>query len=153
MCEHEDIVEVNDDRDVEEVLEDVIHKTLESGGSIRKSEGHYEPFEGSVFRPEGSFPFVAFRDADQMVRMTEIYLRIDPGLSGSVQEIGDERKRVVVLLRDAVQRAEVHAEAQGAILLLDEEDWSSVRRSGLPDETSGEVLVDELAKCFEFSRR
>ena len=125
---------------------------LECGRGIGKSKWHHQPFERAVAGAERSLSFVSWCNADQVVRVAEIYLGIDPGFSWSVQEIGDERKWVVVLLGNAVQRTEIHAEAQGAILLLDEEDRSSVRRSGLPDETSGEVLVDELAKCFEFSR-
>ena len=38
--EDEDVVEVDDDTVVEEVLENVVHETLESGRSVGKSEGH-----------------------------------------------------------------------------------------------------------------
>ena len=116
---NEDIVEVNDYQDVEKVLKDVVHETLESGGSVRKSEGHYEPFEGSVFCAERGFPLVAFRDADQMVSVSEVNFCIDTSFTGTVEEIGNERKRIAILFRDSVQGSEIDAESKGSVFLLD----------------------------------
>ena len=49
----------------------------------------------------------------------------------------------MILLGDAIQRAEVDTETERTVFLLDEENWSAVRRGGLPDETSGDVFVDK----------
>ena len=42
---NEDIVEVDDDANVEEVAENVIHEALESSRGVRKSERHNKPFK------------------------------------------------------------------------------------------------------------
>ena len=60
----EDVVKVNGNINVEEVTEDVIHESLESGRSIGQSERHNKPFKGSIASPECRLPFVTFRNAD-----------------------------------------------------------------------------------------
>ena len=149
----EDIVQVDDNRLIEQVLEDVVHETLESSRCVSKTFGDNQPFKRAITSPESCFPLVSLRNPDQMVRMAEIDLRVNPSFTGTVEEVGNERKWVVVFLGDAIESPEIHTEAQRSILLLDEEDRSSMRRCGLADKSSGEVLVDELAERVEFSRR
>ena len=124
----EDIVEVDDDGVVEEILEDVVHEALESRRGIGKPFGDDQPLEGTIAGAKGRFPLVTFSYADQMVRVAEVDLRVVASLAWALEEIGDERKRVVILLREAVKGAEVDTKSEGAIFLLDEEDWSAVRR-------------------------
>jgi hypothetical protein len=61
---NEDVVQVYKDADIEQVHEDVIHKSLKSSWSIGKSERHDTPFEGAVSGSERCFPFVTFSDMD-----------------------------------------------------------------------------------------
>jgi hypothetical protein len=126
----EDVVEINDHEFIDEVGENVVHKTLESGGSVRQTKGDHEPFERSIACAESGFPFVAFRDPDQMICVPEVDLCIITRLSRSVKEIGDERKRVPVLFGDLVKGAVVATEAETSVLFLDEHDRSSVRGTG-----------------------
>ena len=60
----EDVVKVDGDINVEEVAEDVIHESLESGRSIGQSEGHNKPFKRSVASLECHLPFITFCNAD-----------------------------------------------------------------------------------------
>ena len=55
---NEDVVEVDDDANVEEVTENVIHEALESGGGVRKSEGHNKPFKRAIASMESGLPFL-----------------------------------------------------------------------------------------------
>ena len=48
----EDIVEVDDDANVKEVTENVIHEALESGRGICKSERYNEPFKRAIASAE-----------------------------------------------------------------------------------------------------
>jgi hypothetical protein len=57
-----------------------------------------------------------------------------------------EGKWVAVFLRNLVEASEVHIEPKGSVLLFDEEDRSSVRGGGGPEETSCNVLIKKLAK-------
>ena len=54
---NEDIVKVDDDTNVEEVTENVIHEALESGRGIRKSERHNKPFKRAIVSMESGLPF------------------------------------------------------------------------------------------------
>ena len=45
---------------------------------------------------------------------------------------------------------EVNAQSELAILLFDKEYWSSTRRSGRMNESSFEVLVNELVESGKF---
>ena len=60
----EDVIKVDGDINVEEVAEDVVHESLESGRSIGQSERHNKPFEGSITSPECRLPFITFHNAD-----------------------------------------------------------------------------------------
>jgi hypothetical protein len=69
---------------------------------------------------EGGLPFVAFVDSDQMIGMVEINFGIDLCLLGTLEEVGNAGKRVVVFLGEFVETAEVNAETESAVLLLAE---------------------------------
>ena len=61
---NEDIVEVDNDANVEEVTENVIHEALESGGGVRKSERHNEPFKRAIVSMESGLPFFTISDTN-----------------------------------------------------------------------------------------
>ena len=104
----EDVIEVDNHVDVEQVLEDVVHKTLEGYGSIDKSKRHDEPFKGSVLGPEGRFPFITFVDTYEVVHMPEVDLGVDASLLHSVEEVRDERERIPILPGNFVETPVVH---------------------------------------------
>jgi hypothetical protein len=81
------------------------------------NERHNAPFEGAIAGPEGGLPFVAFTDSHQMIGMAEINLGVDPCLFGTLEEVGDARKRVAVFLGEFVETAEVNAEMESTVLL------------------------------------
>ena len=64
-----------------------MNKSLESCRSICQAKGHDIPLEGTIPCAEHSFPFITFCNADQMVHMVEINLRIDLSLAWGVEEI------------------------------------------------------------------
>ena len=61
------VVEVNDNVDVEQVTEDVLHEALESSRSVAEPERHNQHLEEPEAGPEGGLPFVALGDAHQVV--------------------------------------------------------------------------------------
>ena len=63
----QDIVKVDDNIDVEQVGEDVLHESLEGCRGIAESKGHDQHFEESEVGPEGRLPFVALGNAYQVV--------------------------------------------------------------------------------------
>ncbi|KXN87128.1 hypothetical protein AN958_09171 [Leucoagaricus sp. SymC.cos] len=106
----EDVVQIDRNADIKEVAEDVIHEMLESGRCVSKTEGHNQPFKGAVASLKSSFPLIAFGDADEMVGMSEIYLGVQAGFAGSIQEVRNKRERVTILFSNVVEAAEINAE-------------------------------------------
>ena len=60
-------MKVDDNIDIEQVSEDVLHESLEGCRGIAESKGHDQHFEESKASPEGRLPFVALGNAYQVV--------------------------------------------------------------------------------------
>jgi hypothetical protein len=60
----QDVVEVDDDANIHQIGEDVIHELLESGWGITKTKRHNQVFEGAKPRVEGSLSFILGQNSD-----------------------------------------------------------------------------------------
>ena len=118
--EDEDVVEVDNDADVQEVLENVVHEPLKCGRGVGESERHHEPFEGSVSCSERGLSLIALRDTYQVISMMEVNLSVDTSFARGMEEVGNERQGISVLLGDPVEGAIIDAETKRTILFLDE---------------------------------
>ena len=63
----QDIVKVDDNIDIKQVGEDVLHEPLEGCQGIAESKGHDQHFKESKVGLEGRLPFVALGNAYQVV--------------------------------------------------------------------------------------
>ena len=59
----------------------------------------------------------------------------------------------MVLFDDLVESTEIYTETERIVLLLDEEDRSSIRRSRLLNEFGSEIFVNELLESRKLSQR
>ena len=116
---YEDIVEVDDYKEVDHIMEYIVHEGLESGWRVCHTEGHDEVFIGAVPGPKSSLPFVSSGNADKIVCSTEVEFGKPFGLSEPVKQTIDERERVPVLFRNAIKSAVIHTKPKAPILLLD----------------------------------
>ena len=107
---------------------------LKSGRGVGKSEVHNTPLKRAISSVERGFPFVTFTDPDKVIGMPEINFGEVTSFLWTIQEIGDLGERILVFLHNLIQATEIDAEAEGAILLLDEEYRSSAWRSSRTDE-------------------
>lgn len=85
--------------------------------------------------------------------MAEIDLGIDFSSARTVKEIGDERERIAVFLRDLVKTAEVDTKTERTVFLADEQNRGTMSRSRRANESDSEVLVDEIAERTELGLR
>ena len=99
---YQDVIQIDNNRNIKEVQEDTINKPLKSRGSICQAEGHDIPLEGTISCAEHGFPFITFGNVDQVVCMAEINLRVDLGLARGIKEIRDKGKWIVVFLSQLV---------------------------------------------------
>ena len=79
------IIQIYHNTDIQKIRENIVHKSLESHGSIGKAEGYYRPFKWSIVCPKSSFPFITIGDVNQMVSMVKIYLWVDLSFARWVQ--------------------------------------------------------------------
>ena len=59
--------------------------------------------------------------------MPQINFHIDASFPRGVQKVGNQRKRIPILLSDLVETSEVNAESEGAIPLLDKQHRRAMR--------------------------
>ncbi|KIJ07388.1 hypothetical protein PAXINDRAFT_90475, partial [Paxillus involutus ATCC 200175] len=62
-----------------EICKDAINKTLKGCRGIGEPEGHHQPFIGAIASPKSCFPFIPRSDADKVVSVTEVNLRVHLG--------------------------------------------------------------------------
>ena len=95
---------------------------MEHCRGVGKSERHYQPFKRAVASAERRLPFVSGCDADQIIRMSEVDLGVDPSLPRCIQKIGDKWEWIPVLPSDLVESSVIDTETERTVLLLDEEN-------------------------------
>ena len=99
---YQDVIQIDDNTDIKEICEDTIDKLLKGHRSICQAKGHDIPLKGPISRAECDFPFITFGNADKVVHMVQINLRVDLGLARGIEEIGDKGKWVAVFLSQLV---------------------------------------------------
>jgi len=151
----QNVIQIDYHPHIQHVHKNAIDKALERSWSIGKSERHNKPFIGAIASAEGSFPFITWSDADQMVCMLEIDLGIDGRAARRIKGVRGEWKWkwITIFFGDFIETTEVHTKTEQSILLLDKEDWSSMGRVGWMNEPIVEMLIYESPECFKLGRR
>ena len=85
--------------------------------------------------------------------MSEVKCSVDASLSGRLEKVRDERKWILIFLRDFVKTMEIDAEAEGAILFMDKKNGGTVWRGGGSDKTTGQMFVNEFMEGLKFNLR
>jgi hypothetical protein len=106
---YKDVIQIDDDANVEEIGENVVHKPLKSGWRIRESHRHYLVLKGAIARPEGCLPLFSSRDTDEVVSYTEIEFCESFCGAKAVKEVWNQGKRVAILSSDAIKPSVVDA--------------------------------------------
>ena len=83
----EDVIKVDDNRNVNHVGKDVVHKMLESSWSVGETERHNQPFKRPITSLECSLPFVSVSNADKIIGMPKVDFGVNPGFPGGIQKI------------------------------------------------------------------
>ncbi|KAG1876014.1 hypothetical protein C8R48DRAFT_591645, partial [Suillus tomentosus] len=118
------VVQIYDNTYIQHISKHTIDKALECGQSVSETFWHHQPFIGAImFLPfvhgcNSSLPFISFCYPDEVISGLEVDFGIDFSAA----------RRISVFLGNLVESMEIHTEAKGAILFLDKQDRSSVRR-------------------------
>ena len=119
------VVEVYDNKDVEEFPENVVDKRLPRRWCISKTERHNQIFVMSETGSKSRLPFIAFRDTYLIVRAGNIKLAELLCTLESILQLSDQGQRVAILDSHVVQASVVDTEPKGSIFLRNEDDGVS----------------------------
>src|ERR1700761_856781 len=153
VCD-EDVVKVyHDIARQDEILEDVIHHSLEGRRGVSQAKVHHQRLKEAPVRPECSFPLVAFSDADIVKAPPDVEFREESGSFQSINKVVDPRKWVPVLDGHRIECPVVLNKPEGPVFLLDKEDWRCHGGLGWPDPASRQSLFDEGVQLSLFEGR
>jgi hypothetical protein len=82
-----------------------------------------------------------------MIGVAKVQFGVNARFSRSIEEIHDQRKRIVILLCDVIQSTIVDTKLETSVFLLSEENQRVVGGTRQIDEVHLVVFVEELLKC------
>jgi len=137
LCEDQNVVQIHyHDPFGYEGPEDVVHHSLEGGGTIGHSKKHHEGFEEAAVGTEGCLSFVFRLDTYVIETPSDVRLCKVLGSTELGDELGDEGEGVLVLDGYGVQRVIVLDQPERTILLFNEEHWGCDGGLGGSDSSS-----------------
>jgi len=121
--------------------EDVIHHSLEGGGTIGHYEEHHEGFKEAAVGMEGCLSFISRLDTYVIETPSDIKLCEVLSSAELGDELGDEGVGVLVLDGCGVQCTIVLDQPEQAIFLFNEEHWGCDGGLGGSDSSGTQVLL------------
>ena len=99
---HQDVVEVHDDKGVEEISQHVIDKGLENSRGISQTKRHDEVLKVSQVSVKPRLPFIPLSDTYQVVRVAQVELGEHRGVSQWLERGTEQREGVLIFDRDFI---------------------------------------------------
>jgi len=124
-----------------ESSEDVVHHSLEGGGTVGHSEEHHERLEETVVGVEGCLPFISGLDTYIIETPLNIKFCEVPSSAELGNKFGDERERVPVLDGYSIQRAIVLDQPEQTIFLFNAEHRGYYEGLGRSDSSGTQVFL------------
>jgi len=137
----EDIIKVDNNKDIKELSKDIIDKGLTGSRSICQSKRHHQKLIEPIPCPKSSEPLITTLDPNKVVSTSQIKLGIHLACRDGSQTLIDEGERVCIFLGDGIQSPVVHTESEPTISFLDKQDWRSCWRCGGLDESFVQVFL------------
>jgi hypothetical protein len=92
----EDVIQIQHQKRVSEMSQDIVHHPHESCWGIFQTKGHDQPFKKTFFLLEGSFPYIFLFYWDLMVAILQINLTKVFGPIEMIKNIAKLGNRVLV---------------------------------------------------------
>jgi len=142
LCEDQNVVQVHyHDPFGYKGPEDVVHHSLEGGGTVGHSKEHYEGFKEATIGTESCLPFVSGLDSYIIETPSDVKLCEVLGSAELGDKFGDEGEGVPVLDGYGIQHVIVLDQSERAVLLFNEEYWGCDGGLGGSDPSSMQVLL------------
>src|ERR1700678_4795857 len=111
-------------------------KRWEDAGAFERPKGMTSHSKEPIASAKSGLPFITFSDADKVISVAEVKRCVNTSLAGCIEEVRNEWKWVPVFLSDFVKTTVVNTKSEGAILFVDKENGSSMRRARVSNETN-----------------
>jgi len=142
LCKDQNVVQVHHYNPFGyESSEDVVHHSLEGGGTVGHSKEHHKRLEETAVSAEGRFLFISGLDMYVIETPLDIKFCEVPGSTELGDKFGDEREGVPVLDGYGVQRAIVLDQPERTIFLFNEEHRGCYGGFGRSDSSSTQVFL------------
>ena len=142
LCKDQNVIQVyHYDPFSYESSEDVVHHSLEGGGTVGYSKEHHERLEETAVGVEGHFPFISGLDTYVIETPSDIKFCEVPGSAELGDEFGDEREGVPVLDGYDIQRAIVLDQLERTIFFFNEEHRGHYEGLGRSDSSGTQVFL------------
>ncbi len=126
----QDIVDVHNNKLVEELPKHLVHKPLENGRGVGEAIRHDPVFIVARGGNERRLPLVAFPDMNKIIGATHVQLREDAGPTEFLEGGRDQGKRMWELDGVFIEGPVVDAWPQASVLLTHEEEARGRWRGG-----------------------
>jgi len=142
LCKDQNIIQVHHYNPFGyEGSEDVVHYSLEDGGTIGHSKEHYERLKKATVGMEGRFLFISGLDMYVIETSSDIKFCEVPGSAELGYEFKDERKEVSVLDNYGIQRMIVLDQPEQTIFLFNEKHRGCYGEFVRSDSSSTQVFL------------
>ena len=142
FCIDENVIHVNNDTSfINKFLIEVIHHSLEGGRTIGKTKEHDKWLKQTSIGSKGCLPFITFLHSDIVVTPPNIKFGEVLGFTELVYQFRNERQGICILNGHVIELPIVLNQSQGAIFLLDKEDWGCHWGFGRSDPSTFQVLI------------
>ncbi|KDQ25396.1 hypothetical protein PLEOSDRAFT_1045877, partial [Pleurotus ostreatus PC15] len=149
----QNVIQIDNDHTFHnELPEEVVHHGLEGRRAVGQSEEHYQQLEESARSPKHGLPLVTLLDLDVVETPLDVELGEVASVPEFIHQVRDERERVPILDRHAVELPVVLDQAERSILLLDKEHRGSHGRLAGADPASPEVFFQEFIQLLLLRR-
>src|SRR5271163_657501 len=104
LGEDQDVIKVHTNNTFrDQILEDVIHHSLECGRTVGETKEHHQGLKEASVSPKGSLPLITFLHVHVIESPTDVKFGEITCTTKTVDEFRDERQRVTVLDRNSIE--------------------------------------------------
>ncbi|MBW0543729.1 hypothetical protein O181_083444 [Austropuccinia psidii MF-1] len=123
--EHHNIIQINHNKNIQEICKYIIHKTLERSWSIGQTKWHDKILITTILGSKGSWVLIPLFDSQEIICTTQFYLGEDSGTIEYSKELVHRRNRIPVLPSDGIEFAVVNTQVNTSILFLNRKERCS----------------------------
>jgi hypothetical protein len=149
---NQDVIIVDDEKAIDHILENLVHKGLADGGGVSKAVGHDQGLVVPSCGDKGHLPFIPFAYTDKVICTSLVEFCIDVGAAHFFKGRWDQRERETVLDHDVIQGMVINTWTESTVIFSNEEAGCS-RGRRRANETIFQCFINAILHCLIFLDR